>query len=133
MNTMKSVFSKLADLQQEDKTELAKHEVELGVIDDAKKGMDMVLKAYNNPLWKTLERLPSEVGDTLARLKSELQDAGKGQNMAIENARKAAAMSKELGVDLPKDIQKIFDNNDYDDMLQSYESGINKLLSFIKK
>lgn len=116
-----------------DKVELSEVSVELGVIDDAKKGMEMVLKAYNNPLWKTLERLPAEIGDTLTRIKDELSNAGKGQQMAIENARKAATMAKELGVELPKEIQNIFDNNDYDDMVQSYESGINKLLSFIKK
>ena len=132
---MKNILDKInkADEIQANKVELGTHEVQLGVIDEAKKGMDMVLKAYNNPLWNTLKRLPSEVGDTLAGIKDELQNAAKGQQMAIENARKAATMSKELGVELPKDIQKIFDNNDYDDMLQSYENEINKLLSFIKK
>lgn len=128
----KFVFKKVAEFTTE-KTELSEVKVDLGVIDEAKKGMQMVLKAFNNPLWKTLERLPSEVGDTLARIKDELAKAGEGQRMAIENARKAATMSKELGVELPKDVQDIFDNNDYDDMVQSYESGISKLLSFIKK
>jgi len=129
MNTRKTVYNKLF----KEETKLATHEVELGLIDEAKKGMEMVLKAFNNPLWKTLDRLPSEVGDTLARIKSDLQDAGKGQAIAIQKARQISEMSKELGVELPKDIQKIFDNNDYDDMLQAYENGINKLTSSIKK
>jgi hypothetical protein len=129
MNTRKTVYNKLF----KEETKLATHEVELGIIDEAKKGMEMVLKAFNNPLWKTLDRLPSEVGDTLARIKSDLQDAGKGQAIAIQKARQISEMSKELGAELPKDIQKIFDNNDYDDMLQAYENGINKLTSSIKK
>lgn len=132
MNTLKTTMSKIAQIEQP-KVELAKHEVELALIDDAKKGMEMVLKAYNNPLWKILDRLPSEIGDVLARLKDDLQNAGKGQAIAIENARKISTMSKELGIELPKDVQKIFDNNDYDDMLSSYEKGIDKIISSIKK
>ena len=132
MNTLKTTMSKIAQIEQP-KVELAKHEVELALIDDAKKGMEMVLKAYNNPLWKTLDRLPSEIGDVLARLKDDLQNAGKGQAIAIENARKISTMSKELGIELPKDVRKIFDNNDYDDMLSSYEKGIDKIISSIKK
>ena len=128
MNTQKQVFKKLFK-----KEEFASQKVELGIIDDAKKGIDIVLKSYNNPIWNRLERLPNEVAEVVANAKSVLQDASKGQAIAIENARKASAMAKELGVPLPKEIEDIFKNNDYDTLFSAFEDDVNKIIANAKR
>jgi hypothetical protein len=115
------------------KTELASVKVELGTIDDAKKGMDIVLKAFNNPIWNDLERLPNQVAQIVSSAKSILQEASKGQAIAIENARKASVMAKELGVPNPKEIDDIFKNNDYDTLLNAFSDDVNKIIASAKK
>jgi hypothetical protein len=116
-----------------DKVELASQKVELGIVDDAKKGIDMVLKAYNNSIWNSLEKLPNMVAEIVSNASDVLKEAGKGQAMAIENARKASVMAKELGVPTPPEIDAIFKNNDYDDLVNAFSDGVNKIISNAKK
>jgi len=115
------------------KTELTTQKVELGTIDDAKKGMDIVLKAFNNPIWNQLENIANEVGQIVSSANNVLKEAGKGQAIAIENARKASAMAKELGVPNPKEIDDIFKNNDYDTLLNALSDDVSKIIANAKR
>lgn len=123
MKPEEKVFAALAD----------KTKVELGVIDDAKSGIKIVLDSYKNPVWNQLQRLPSLVLEVVSEANSVVKDALKGQQIAITNARKAVEFSKELGVPVPKEIQDIFSNNDYDDMLNSLDDLVNKIISNAKR
>ena len=127
MNVEKLVFSKLF------KEELAVSKVELGLIDDAKKGIDMVKKAYKDSIWNELEKLPNTVADVVQRASAALKMAGEGQGIAIKNARKVSEMAKELGIANPKEIQAIFDDNDYDVLYNALSDDIAKIISAAKK
>jgi hypothetical protein len=128
MNIEKSVFGKLTQ-----KIELESQKFEFGIVDDAKKGMDIVLKAFNNGVWNQLDRLPNQVLEIVSQASAILKEAGKGQQLAIENARKASAMAKELGVPVPKEIEAIFSNNDYDTLLSAFNDDVNKIIANAKK
>lgn len=114
------------------KVELSGMKVELALIDDAKKGMDIVLKAYNNGVWNQLERLPNNVAEIVANAKSVLLEASKGQALAIQSARKVAEMAKELGIPNPKEIDAIFKNNDYDTLVEAFSKDVDRIISQAK-
>jgi len=86
MNTLKSVFSKIA----EDKTELAKHKVELGVIDDNLKMYDNALKEFDKA---------SEIRVEAAR---KYIDAADLFSKVSKEAVKTIDMADSLGIPIPK-------------------------------
>ena len=112
--------------------ELGAMKVELALIDDAKKGMDIVLKAYNNGVWNQLERLPNNVAEIVSNAKSVLMEASKGQALAIQSARKISEMAKELGIPNPKEIDDIFKNNDYDTLVEAFAKDIDRIINQAK-
>ena len=112
--------------------ELGAMKVELALIDDAKKGMDIVLKAYNNGVWNQLERLPNNVAEIVSNAKSVLMEASKGQALAIQSARKISEMAKELGIPNPKEIDDIFKNNDYDTLVETFAKDIDRIINQAK-
>jgi hypothetical protein len=128
MNIENKIFEILST-----KVELQSQKIELGIVDDAKKGIDMVSKAYSNAIWNQLERLPNQVLEIVAQASSVLKEAGKGQAIAIENARKASAMAKELGVPNPKEIDAIFSNNDYDVIAEAFNKDVDRIIANAKK
>jgi len=91
MNTLKSVFSKIA----EDKTELAKHEVELGLIDDLK-------KRYNDA--KVLANQIEGALISFTGQKNSIEDKSaryiKEVTMLEIIAEKIQKQAKELGLDV---------------------------------
>ena len=97
MNTMKSVFSKIA----EDKTELAKHEVQLGLIDDFKKLSDKALSSGTNAGGNINDWL-----NKLPKLIEALKSSQKDQKAVIDLGEKIKKQAKDLGLDLPANIQK---------------------------
>ena len=105
----------------------------MALVDEAKKNMDIVSKAYNNSIWNSLERLPIQIDEIVGEAKDVLTKASKAQNDAIQAARKIAEMAKELGVETPKEAKAIFDNSDYDDLANGYEKQLSKIASTIKK
>ena len=130
MSIEKRIFN---NLFKEDKTELATQKVELGLVDEAKKGSAIVKKAYKSAAWNSLDKLPSYVREIIADAEQVLKEAGKGQSIAIVNARKVSEMAKELGIDAPKEIQEIFKDNDYDELLNAFKDGVNAVISAAKK
>ena len=117
MNTMKSVFSKLADLQQEDKTELAKHEVELAIVDDLKKYTQGFAKYENEGvgLKNRGERLQSELRDVRSALSKWSQVGESLSKDLLNDLSKFEKAAKELGLN-PKE------NKEYLNAEQTYKS-----------
>jgi hypothetical protein len=119
MNTLKNVYDKLAD-----KTELAKHEVELGLIDDYKSLFSKAINAYG-------------IADNQIK---ELKNNSKNIIGLFDNAKERFATlsvsyqviektSKDLGVQLPNEII-----NNHKSMLDYFKKidGAIKLLNSIK-
>ena len=96
MNTLQNVYNKLAD-----KTELAKHEVNLGLLDTLKSytsGLKKYMSEASN-LQKLGERQKKELSDTISEVRKFSQ---LGNSMADDMARDLVAFerqAKELGID----------------------------------
>lgn len=96
MNTTKSVYNKLFS---EDKVELGKHEVELGLADDLKKLMQEALTNKNKYTAEALRAVDQikKAKNIAIDWRTNLQDASKKLNDVIVKA-------KEIGIDVPKEI-----------------------------
>jgi hypothetical protein len=94
MNTLQNVYNKLAD-----KTELAKHEVNLGLADDVKKAYADAINARKKS-FDDYEKLRPIVA---LALKNQL-DLQKINENAIPIFTKFELAAKELGIAVPKEI-----------------------------
>lgn len=97
MNTLKTIYDKLGD-----KTELAKHEIELSLADD-------LIKFYkdnasdSNKASLLVDKLLQETKIVLNMYK----EVEAGTNLLLSNISKYQIKAKELGLDLPKEITSI--------------------------
>ena len=97
MNTLNSVYETINKLS--DKTELAKHEVELGVIQDEINNVASIVKKFNEGfLVISFARQKA-----LPIIKNSIENANKFLTK-FEQTKKTA---KELGVDLPNEYLKL--------------------------
>ena len=97
MNTLKSVFQKIA----EDKTELAKHEVELALKDDLDKAYKEAIaarKKAEETFFNTQKIVEAAVQKALKEIKS-YRDINAN---ALPQFDKFKRSVKELGIDLPQ-------------------------------
>ena len=90
MNTLQNVYDRLSD-----KTELAKHEVELALVDDYNARID---KANN-------ERKSASV--TYQKLIGAMQSAVMNLELAVKEADKIDKASKEIGVQSPVNSTRV--------------------------
>jgi hypothetical protein len=139
MNTLQNVYDKLAD-----KTELAKHEVELGLVDDLAKLLAR-MKAVDSALMKSTQKainslsafakLQGDLKDSYANASLDSDDADKDIKEAIILIDKVAKQAKDLGLNPndvkgTKDIVKITENlEDTINTLNKNEADIKKILS----
>ena len=95
MNTLKTIYDKLGD-----KTELAKHEVELGKIDDLNKVLEEIKGAGRNISQTGRKSVSALVNTTFPLIDSTRKK--------IEQARKdyeiILKQTKDLGIELPANI-----------------------------
>ena len=97
MNTLQNVYDRLAD-----KTELAKHEVQLSLADD-------LIKFYkdnaadSNKASLLVDKLLQDTKIALNMYK----EVEAGTNVLLSNISKYQIKAKELGLDLPKEITSI--------------------------
>ena len=97
MNTLKTIYDKLGD-----KTELAKHEVDLSLADD-------LIKFYkdnaanSNKASLLVDKLLQDTKIALNMYK----EVEAGTNVLLSNISKYQIKAKELGLDLPKEITSI--------------------------
>ena len=139
MNTLQNVYNKLAD-----KTELAKHEVELGLVDDLAKLL-VRMKAVDSALMKSTQKainslsafakLQGDLKDSYANASLDSDDADKDIKEAIILIDKVAKQAKDLGLNPndvkgTQDIVKITENlEDTINTLNKNEADIKKILS----
>jgi hypothetical protein len=97
---MKTILDKInkADEIQAKKVELAKHEVELGVIQDAIKIIDNADKSYNDAFLL----ISTARQKAIPIIKNSISEANKFKNQLVEIKKTA----KELGIDLPQEYLK---------------------------
>ena len=117
MNTLKTIYEKLSD-----KTELAKHEVELGKIDDLNKVLEEIKGAGRNISQTGRKSVSALVNTTFP-----LIDATRKK---IEQARKdyeiILKQTKDLGIELPANItasikNAVAEDNDLFELRKSIE------------
>ena len=90
MNTLKTIYEKLGD-----KTELAKHEVNLGLVQDITKDLNVVADSLTS------------IRPTLLKIEDLLIKNSKIVDTALKSVQKIEATAKELGVDsLMKELDK---------------------------
>jgi Fic family protein len=139
MNTLQNVYDRLSD-----KTELAKHEVELGLVDDLAKLLGR-MKAIDSALMKSTQKalnsltafskLQGDLQDAYANASLDSDDADKDIKEAIILIDKVAKQAKDLGLNPndvkgTQDIVKITENlEDTINTLNKNESDIKKILS----
>jgi hypothetical protein len=139
MNTLQNVYDRLSD-----KTELAKHEVELGLVDDLAKLLAR-MKAVDSALMKSTQKainslsafakLQGDLKDSYANASLDSDDADKDIKEAIILIDKVAKQAKDLGLNPndvkgTKDIVKITENlEDTINTLNKNEADIKKILS----
>ena len=98
MNTRKTIYDKLFT----EKVELAKHEVDLSLADD-------LIKFYKDNLAAN-NKASSRVNTLLMETKIALnmyQEVQAGNDVLLSNISKYQVKAKELGLDLPKEINSI--------------------------
>ena len=96
MNTLKTTMSKIAQIEQPVKTDLAKHEVELGSFDDFKKAQSAAQNMYGNAVGRALDM---EKG--FDSVLSDLKMAKQAADRAMGVSDKFEQGIKTLGIDLP--------------------------------
>ena len=108
MNTLQTIYNKL-----QDKTELAKHEVELGIIQDiislSKQGQELNTNAS------------SDLDNAKVRYTASLKPLQQAKKLMD----KAYADTKALGIEIPKETLSIFDR--VDSFIASSTNAIAKL------
>ncbi len=98
---MKNILDKInkADEIQAKKTELAKHEVELALVEDVQNLYNAANKSYK----ANTDQLTSFA----SKMESSFQKTADEYKKALDKYSQLEKMSKELGVQLPNDITKL--------------------------
>lgn len=117
MNTLKTTMSKIAQIEQPERTDLAKHEVELALIDDLKKYTQGFAKYENEGvgLKNRGERLQGELRDVRSALSKWSQVGESLSKDLLNDLSKFEKAAKELGLN-PKE------NKEYLNAEQTYKS-----------
>jgi len=122
-----------AELQDANKERRKSIQIDLKKIDEAYGYMREVLDAYNNSTWAKLERLPNEMTAILSDAEALIDRASQAQMKALQTAEEIKEMAKELGIEEPKELKKIYADNHYDDLIEGYNRDLDRLFAIIKK
>ena len=127
MNTLKTIYEKLGD-----KTELAKHEVELALLDNLKK-YTIGYKKYNDEglgLIQKGQKFKLELNDIITAMLKWRELGDSIANDMLPEFKKIEATAKDLGIDV-KTIPDYKDANDafvkYSMFASKMEAEANKL------
>jgi hypothetical protein len=103
-NNMKTILDKInkADEIQANKVELGKHEVELAIVDDIKKLQITANKSEDTALNELKKGI-----SILENASKAYLNARDNANLVIKEIDKARGMSKQLGIDLPANIEAL--------------------------
>lgn len=139
MNTLKTTMSKIAQIQQPERTDLAKHEVNLALMDEVKLNLKNV-----NDTYKKMLKAEGVIKKSIAAINGELKSSGidinpKYGTNVIATAKKFQSQlektAKELGVnlqgsELDKQISELYNLGD---SAQQIIDGVNNLVKTIGK
>lgn len=139
MNTLKTTMSKIAQIEQPERTDLAKHEVNLALMDEVKLNLKNV-----NDTYKKMLKAEGIIKKSIAAINSELKSSGidinpKYGTNVIATAKKFQSQlektAKELGVnlqgsELDKQISELYNLGD---SAQQIIDGVNNLVKTIGK
>ena len=139
MNTLKTTMSKIAKIQQPERTDLAKHEVNLALMDEVKLNLKNV-----NDTYKKMLKAEGIIKKSIAAINGELKSSGidinpKYGTNVIATAKKFQSQlektAKELGVnlqgsELDKQISELYNLGD---SAQQIIDGVNNLVKTIGK
>ena len=119
MNTIKSVYNKLFKYEQ---TQLASHQVELGLLQDAQKMVTASEKAWlaANQKLNIINAKAKEAVDALAKAQNDNNSALRLVNTLITN-------TKDLGLPINPESQKMFD------MLSTRVKSLNDGIAAVKQ
>lgn len=117
MNTLKTTMSKIAQIEQPERTDLAKHEVELALVDDLKK-----LASLSENQLKTNKNLQTVLFGMVDSINNKLKeiDAVDNQNDdLLKNAENLHNNFKKLAQDLGIDYKNTEANKIYESILKN--------------
>ncbi len=100
MNTLKTTMSKIAQIQQPERTELAKHEVELALVDDFNKEYENALNAQAKA-----ETSIIDYNDLAGKIIGTLNTAGQTFLKANARFQEIEQMAKQLGIDVSPQLK----------------------------
>jgi len=122
MNTRKTVYNKLFT----EKTELSTHEIELGLIDEVKK-LQVVANNSHDKAINELKKAASVLDSSNTFFTNTIKDS----KVVLENIDKARLMAKDLGVELPSNIDALYKY--YDTQIKDSELSIKDINQFKSK
>jgi hypothetical protein len=122
MNTRKTIYDKLFT----EKVELAKHEVELSLVDDVKK-LQVVANNSHDKAINELKKAASVLDSSNTFFTNTIKDS----RVVLENIDKARLMAKDLGVQLPSNIDSLYKY--YDTQIKDSELYIKDINQFKSK
>lgn len=139
MNTLKTTMSKIAQIEQPERTDLAKHAVNLALMDEVKLNLKNV-----NDTYKKMLKAEGVIKKSIAAINGELKSSGidinpKYGTNVIATAKKFQSQlektAKELGVnlqgsELDKQISELYNLGD---SAQQIIDGVNNLVKTIGK
>lgn len=96
MNTLKTTMSKIAQIEQPERTDLAKHEIELALVDDLNKGVTEAFKQEAN-YYSDFKLELNKIIDTARKIEVKYNVLASNINEPIFQMEKQA---KELGLDI---------------------------------
>jgi hypothetical protein len=116
----------LKKISQPEKTELAKHEVELGLIDEVKKLQVVANNSYDKAI-NELKKAASVLDSSNTFFTNTIKDS----KVTLQNIDKARLMAKDLGVELPSNIDALYKY--YDTQIKDSELYIKDINQFKSK
>jgi len=102
MNTLKTTMSKISQIEKPEKTDLAKHEVELGLIEDIQKEYAKYSKSQINGNNKT-----NSVVESAKQAIALYQQAIKDYGLVINQINYIKKQTADLGLSLPASVNSL--------------------------
>lgn len=113
MNTLKTTMSKIAQIEQPERTDLAKHEVELAIIDDINKLKQQIVSSWKSHVskrdawWAESSKILQSIGQHETKgvaLKKEVDLLDKQILDLSSQITKLRNQAAQLGLELPQEM-----------------------------
>ena len=114
MNTLKTTMSKIAQIEQPERTDLAKHEVELALIDDINKLKQQITSSWKSHVskrdawWSESSKILQLIGQHETKgvaLKKEVDLFDKQITELSSQIKKLRNQADQLGLEIPRELE----------------------------